>query len=241
MVQMGLGLTLVLAPAQLIIGDLHGLTTAEYQPAKLAAIEGHWDGTKPADLVFFALPNEAKARNDYEIGVPKLGAWVITHDLNGLYKGLNDFAAADRPPVWAPFFAFRLMVAIGLFLIILAVYGGVQWARGRLFESRLFLLPAAYSWPLGFIAVLAGWTVTEVGRQPWLATGIIKTADFGLAACRRNRGRHRHPVRLGLSRGLLGGHLLHEPPDPQGASARGRGSIGAGWCARPASPHLRGD
>jgi cytochrome d ubiquinol oxidase subunit I len=177
MVRMGLGLTLVLAPAQLIIGDLHGLTTAEYQPAKLAAIEAHWDGTKPADLVLFALPNEAKARNDYEIGVPKLGAWVITRDLNGLYKGLNDFAAADRPPVWAPFFAFRLMVAIGLFLIILAVYGGVQWARGRLFESRLFLLPAAYSWPLGFIAVLAGWTVTEVGRQPWLATGIIKTAD----------------------------------------------------------------
>ena len=167
----------MLAPAQLIIGDLHGLTTAEYQPAKLAAIEAHWDGTKPADLVLFALPNEAKARNDYEIGVPKLGAWVITHDLNGLYKGLNDFAAADRPPVWAPFFAFRLMVAIGLFLIILAVYGGVQWARGRLFESRLFLLPAAYSWPLGFIAVLAGWTVTEVGRQPWLATGIIRTAD----------------------------------------------------------------
>ena len=177
MIRMGLGLALVLAPAQLVIGDLHGLDTAQYQPAKLAAIEAHWDGTRPADLVFFAIPDEAKSRNDYELGIPKLGAFVITRDWNGLYKGLNDFAPADRPPLWPPFFAFRLMVAIGAFLILLAFYGGIQWLRGRLFESRLFLWPAAFSWPLGFIAVLSGWTVTEVGRQPWLATGIVRTAD----------------------------------------------------------------
>ena len=177
MIRMGLSLALVLAPAQLVIGDLHGLDTAQYQPAKLAAIEAHWDGTRPADLVFFAIPNEAKSRNDYELGIPKLGAFVITRDWNGLYKGLNDFAPADRPPLWPPFFAFRLMVAIGAFLILLAFYGGIQWLRARLFESRLFLWPAAFSWPLGFIAVLSGWTVTEVGRQPWLATGILRTAD----------------------------------------------------------------
>ncbi len=177
MIRMGLGLALVLAPAQLVIGDFHGDTTAQYQPAKLAAIEAHWDGSKPADLVLFAIPDEAKSRNDYELGIPNLGSFIITHEWSGLYRGLDDFAPADRPPVLPPFYAFRVMVGIGLLLILLAFFGGVQWLRGRLFESRLFLWPAALSWPLGFIAVLAGWTVTEVGRQPWAATGIMRTAD----------------------------------------------------------------
>jgi cytochrome d ubiquinol oxidase subunit I len=177
MIRMGLGLALVLAPLQLFVGDQHGLVTAKYQPAKLAAIEAHWDGSKPGEFVVFAIPNQAKSRNDYEIGIPHAGSLVITHDWNGLFKGLNDFPPADRPPVWPPFFAFRLMAGIGLFLIALAVYGGFLWWRGGLFENRFFLRTAAFSWPLGFIAVIAGWTTTEVGRQPWLATGVIRTAD----------------------------------------------------------------
>jgi cytochrome d ubiquinol oxidase subunit I len=179
MIRMGLGLALVLAPLQLFIGDLHGLTTAEYQPAKLAAIEAHWDGTKPGELVLFAIPNEAKGRNDFDIGIPKASSFIITHDWNGLYKGLADFPPADRPPVAVPFYAFRIMVGIGLFLILLALYGGVQWLRGRLLDDRLFLQAAALSWPLGFIALISGWIVTEVGRQPWAATGLIRTADAG--------------------------------------------------------------
>jgi cytochrome bd ubiquinol oxidase subunit I len=177
MVHMGLGLALVLAPLQLLIGDAHGLKTAKYQPAKLAAMEAHWDGSKPGELVLFALPNEAAERNDYAIGIPHLGSVIITHSWDGLFKGLKDFLPSDRPPLWPPFFAFRLMVGIGLLLILLAFAGGYLWYRGRLFESRQYLRAAAVSWPLGFIAVIAGWTTTETGRQPWLATGIIRTAD----------------------------------------------------------------
>ncbi len=177
MVRMGLGAALLLAPLQLLIGDQHGLATAHYQPAKLAAMEGHWDGSKPGELVLFGVPNEAEERNDYEIGVPHAGSLIITHDWNGLFKGLDDFKREDRPPVWGPFFGFRIMVAIGLWLIALAVWGGVQWGRGRLFESRAFMRAAAWSWPLGFVAVIAGWTATEVGRQPWVATGLIRTAE----------------------------------------------------------------
>ncbi len=177
MVRMGLGLALVLAPLQLFIGDQHGLVTAEYQPAKLAAMEGHWDGSKPADLVLFGVPDEKEQRNDYEIGIPHLGSLIITHSWDGLYKGLNEFKPEDRPPVWGPFFGFRIMVAIGLWLIVLAAFGGILWVRGKLFDNLTFMRAAALSWPLGFIAVIAGWTTTEVGRQPWVATGIIRTAQ----------------------------------------------------------------
>jgi cytochrome bd ubiquinol oxidase subunit I len=177
MIRMGLGLALVLAPLQLIIGDSHGLITAKYQPAKLAAMEGHWDGSKTAGLVLFGLPNKRDRRNDYEIGIPHLGSLIITHDWDGHYKGLNDFPLSDWPPLWPPFFGFRLMVGIGLFLILLAFSGGVLWLRGKVFENRLFLKAASLSWPLGFIAIIAGWVTTETGRQPWVATGIIRTAE----------------------------------------------------------------
>ncbi len=177
MLRMGLGLALVLAPLQLFIGDAHGLKTAQYQPAKLAAMEAHWDGSQPGDLVLFAIPSEAAGRNLYQIAIPHLGSLIITHDWNGLFKGLKDFAAADRPPLIPPFFGFRIMVGIGLFLILLAFSGGYLWLRGSLFENRLFLRAASLSWPLGFIAIIAGWTTTETGRQPWVATGIIRTAE----------------------------------------------------------------
>lgn len=177
MVRMGLGLALILAPLQAFIGDQHGLVTAEYQPAKLAAMEAHWDGSKPGDLVLFGIPNETQERNDYAIGIPNLGSLIITHSWDGLFKGLKDFKPEDRPPVWGPFFAFRIMVAIGLWLILLAALGGVLWWRGKLFESRWFMRAASLSWPLGFIAVIAGWVTTEMGRQPWVATGIIRTAE----------------------------------------------------------------
>ena len=177
MVRMGLALALILSPLQLLIGDQHGLVTAEYQPAKLAAIEAHWDGAQPGELVLFGIPNEKAERNDYEISIPRLGSLIITHSWSGLFKGLSDFPPQDRPPVWGPFFAFRIMVAIGMWLIVLALTGGVLWWRGKLFENRLFMRAASWSWPLGFIAVVSGWVTTEMGRQPWVATGIIRTAE----------------------------------------------------------------
>ncbi|MFI4996243.1 MAG: cytochrome ubiquinol oxidase subunit I [Hyphomicrobiales bacterium] len=177
MIRMGLGLLLVLAPAQLLIGDAHGLVTARYQPTKIAAMEGHWDGGEIAPLVLFAWPDQAAERNDYELAIPHLGSLIITHDWNGRFPGLKDVPAADRPPLANVFFGFRAMVGIGVYLIGLAFFGGLLWLRGTLFENRLFLRAASLSWPLGFLAIICGWIVTESGRQPWLATGIIRTVD----------------------------------------------------------------
>ncbi|MGL4396563.1 MAG: cytochrome ubiquinol oxidase subunit I [Hyphomicrobium sp.] len=177
MMRMGLGMVAVLAPLQLVIGDAHGLNTAEHQPVKVAAMEAHWDGDKPAALVLFAWPNEKEERNDYEISIPNVASMIITHDPNGLFKGLKDFKAEDRPPVKPVFFAFRAMVGIGLLMIAIGAYGTLLWWRGRLFEKSWFVNALTYTWPLGFIAIVAGWWVTETGRQPYLVYGILRTAD----------------------------------------------------------------
>jgi cytochrome bd ubiquinol oxidase subunit I len=177
MIRMGLGLMLILAPAQLFIGDEHGLVTEKYQPMKIAAMEGHWDPHEIAPLVLFGWPDEEHERNDYEIALPHLGSLIITHEWDGIYPGLDEIPLSDRPPIANVFFGFRGMVGIGFYLIALALFGGVLWLRGSLFENRFFLRVASLSWPLGFIAILCGWIVTESGRQPWLATGIIRTAD----------------------------------------------------------------
>lgn len=177
MVRMGLGMVAVLAPLQLLIGDMHGLNTLEHQPAKVAAMEAHWDGKKPGALVLFALPDEKAEVNRYEISIPGGASLVLKHDSQALFKGLKDFAPGDRPPVTPVFFAFRVMVGIGLTMIVIGAVGAVLWLRGRLFATRWYLAPVAYAWPLGFIAILAGWWVTETGRQPWIAAGILRTID----------------------------------------------------------------
>ena len=177
MLRMGIGMVALLAPLQLGIGDMHGLNTAEHQPAKVAAMEAHWDGSKPADLVLFAWPDDAAETNHFEISIPNAASLIITHDSQGLFKGLKDFAPQDRPPVKPVFFAFRVMVGLGLLMIAAGAIGAFLWWRRTLFETRWFLTPLSFSWPAGFIAILAGWWVTETGRQPWLATGILRTAD----------------------------------------------------------------
>ena len=177
MLRMGIGMVAVLAPLQLVIGDMHGLNTAHHQPAKVAAMEAHWDGSKPADLVLFAIPDEKNETNTFELAIPGIASFIITHDWNGLFKGLKDFPPSERPPVTPVFFAFRIMVGLGLLMIAGGLLGTVLWARGRLFDSRWYLTAVSYAWPTGFIAILAGWWVTETGRQPWIATGILRTAD----------------------------------------------------------------
>jgi len=179
MVRMGLGMVICLAPLQLVIGDLHGLNTKEHQPAKLAAMEAHWNSDEPADFVLFAIPNAENNRNDYEIKLPisGLASFVITHDFEGKFQGLNDFKPEDRPPVMPVFFAFRVMVGLGLLMIAMGAIGAFLWVKGSLFRSRGYLGLVQHSWSIGFIAILAGWWVTETGRQPWLANGILRTAD----------------------------------------------------------------
>jgi cytochrome d ubiquinol oxidase subunit I len=177
MIRMGLGMVVLLAPLQLIFGDLHGLNTAKHQPVKIAAMEAHWDGAHPAGLVLFAWPDARAERNLAEIAAPNIGSLVITHDPNGLFPGLKDFKPEDRPPVAPVFFMFRVMVGIGLLLIAIGAIGALLWWRKRLFQTGWFLKPVRYCWPLGFIAILAGWMVTEIGRQPWIAYGILRTAD----------------------------------------------------------------
>jgi cytochrome d ubiquinol oxidase subunit I len=175
MVRMAIGMLILAAPLQVVIGDLHGLNTLEYQPAKVAAMEAHWPAEEVAPFVIFAIPDQEQETNHYEIAIPHAGSLILTHDWNGIFRGLKAFAKDERPPVLPVFFSFRIMLAIGFFLVALALWGGLLWLRGRL--SDAFLRVASLCWPLGFIAIIAGWYTTEIGRQPWVATGILRTAD----------------------------------------------------------------
>jgi cytochrome d ubiquinol oxidase subunit I len=177
MVRMAILLIAITAPLQAVIGHQHGEDTAKYQPAKLAAIEAHWDSSKPAPLVLFAWPDEVAGVNRFEIAIPGLGSLVTHGSMDARFPSLNDFAPQDRPPVKIPFFGFRIMVGIGFFMIGFGWLGAWLWRKGTVFENRNWLWVAQYTWPLGFIAILSGWFVTEVGRQPWLATGVIRSAD----------------------------------------------------------------
>jgi cytochrome d ubiquinol oxidase subunit I len=177
MLRMSLGLIVILAPLQLLIGDQHGLNTLKHQPLKIAAMEAHWDSEGPGDFVLFAWPDEANETNRFAINIPYAGSLILTHTLDGRFPGLKSVPPADRPPVLAPFVAFRIMVGIGLVMIAAGITGMILWWRARLTESRWFLWLAARGWPLGFVAVIAGWIVTETGRQPWVITGVLRTAD----------------------------------------------------------------
>ena len=177
MLKMGLGMAVVLAPIQFFVGDSHGLSAEKYQPAKIAAVEAHWNGDEAAPLVLFAIPDEKTESNRFEISIPNGASLIITHSLDGHFPGLKDFPVTDRPPVMPPFLAFRIMVGIGVLMILVALWGAYRWARGRLEDSNVFLRIASLSWPAGFVAILSGWTVAETGRQPWIATGVLRTAD----------------------------------------------------------------
>jgi cytochrome d ubiquinol oxidase subunit I len=177
MMRMGVGMLAVLGPVQLLLGDQHGLNTLQHQPAKIAAIEAHWRNTGPMELVLFALPDEHARENRAALAIPHLGSLIITHDWNGRVPSLADFALDAQPRVTVVFFAFRIMVGIGLVLIAIGLTGAVLWRRGRLFASRWYLRAAGWAWPLGFIAILAGWLTTENGRQPYVIYGIMRTHD----------------------------------------------------------------
>lgn len=164
---------LVLSLTQAVIGDLHGLNTLEYQPAKVAAMEGLWETKKGAPLLLFALPNQAEGKNYFELGVPNLASLILTHKLDGELKGLNDFEIKPDK-VGIIFWSFRVMVGVGIFLILISAYFSFKKISEKpKLEHRLLSLTMFAGW----IAVLSGWLVTEIGRQPWLVTGILKTKD----------------------------------------------------------------
>jgi cytochrome bd ubiquinol oxidase subunit I len=177
MLRMAVGFIAIVAPLQVFLGDQHGLNTAKHNPIKLAAMEGHWDGSEPAAFYIIAWPNEKAERNDFAISIPRAGSLLITHDPNGLFPGLKSVPASDRPNVPLVFYAFRLMVLIGFSMVATGWVGLWLWRQGRLFDTTWFLRPAANVWWAGFVAVIAGWVVTESGRQPWVAYGILRTAD----------------------------------------------------------------
>src|SRR5581483_2633527 len=139
MLRMAIGLMAVLAPLQLLIGDQHGLNTLRHQPIKVAAMEAHWDGSKPGDFHIFAWPDETAERNHFEISIPKGSSLILTHHMNGLFPGLSSVPPDQRPPVKVVFFAFRIMLAVGFFMIAAALLGAFLWWRGTLFETHWYL------------------------------------------------------------------------------------------------------
>jgi len=176
----GVIMAAVIAPTQIFVGDLHGLNTLENQPAKVAAMEANWDTQSHVPLVLFAIPNETTRRNDYAITIPSGASWILQHSADGVIPGLNDFVSADgtvqHPPVLPVFFAFRIMVGTGVLMLFVS-----WWCVRRVWRDNeptrlqaMVLVPMAFS---GWLATLAGWYVTEIGRQPWLVTGVLDTAS----------------------------------------------------------------
>ncbi len=165
-------------PLQVLLGDLHGLNTLEHQPAKIAAMEGHFETHKDgAPLILFGIPNDGAERTEYVVEIPKLGSLILKHDPNAEIKGLKEWPRDQRPPALMPFITFRVMVGLGFLMLGLGLWS--LWARwkGYLYRSRLLHRFAVMMGPSGFIAVLAGWYTTEVGRQPWTVYGQLRTAD----------------------------------------------------------------
>jgi len=177
MLKMAFGLLTLLVPLQMELGDLHGLNTREHQPVKIAAIEANWDTQSRMPLLLFAWPDERAERNRFELGIPVLGSLILTHDPDGAVQGLKEWKPQDRPPVAIPFFAFRVMVGCGVAMLALVACAWWVWWRGRLADARWFLMLCQLAAPLGFIAVVAGWITTEVGRQPWVVYGMLRTRD----------------------------------------------------------------
>jgi cytochrome d ubiquinol oxidase subunit I len=168
---------LVAAPSQIFIGDLHGLNTLKHQPMKVAAMEGNWTTMRGMPLMLFAIPDQDSAKNHFEIGIPRLGSFILKHDLDGEVAGLDQVPPNERPPVAIVFYSFRLMIGLGIFMVLLALAGLLLRLRGRLQSSKLFHRLCVLGTPSGFVAILAGWVVTEVGRQPWTVYGLLRTRD----------------------------------------------------------------
>ena len=179
MMSMAMWMILLVAPVQAIVGDFHGLNTLKHQPAKLAAMEGHWQNHpgEAVPLLLFGIPDMEEERTRYAVGIPHLGSIILTHTMDGQIPALKDFPREDRPNSLMVFWSFRLMVGLGLLMIALGAWSLFLRRGGRLFANRAFQRFALWMGPAGLVAILAGWVTTEVGRQPWVVYGVLRTAD----------------------------------------------------------------
>lgn len=180
MLTLSLWLLPFLTLTQAVVGDLHGENTLAHQPAKMAAIEGDWQRPPPGEgepLRLFALPDQQQQRNHWEVAIPQVASLYLRHNLSGQIKSLREFPPEDIPPVAPVFFAFRVMVGLGILMLTVSVTALIQRLRGRLWQSRWLLKLLVLMGPAGFIALLSGWVVTEMGRQPWTVYGLVRTAD----------------------------------------------------------------
>ena len=178
MFSMAMWMAAIVAPIQIFLGDLHGINTLEHQPAKVMAMEGHYESHPDgAPLYLFGIPNDETQTLDYAVGIPKLSSLILKHDLNAPLAGLDTIPDDQQPPVGIVFWAFRVMVALGFAMLGIGAWS--LWARwrGRLFEAPWLHRAALAMAPSGLIAVLAGWITTEVGRQPFTVYGMLRTAD----------------------------------------------------------------
>ena len=174
---MAMWMAAIVAPMQIVAGDFHGLNTLEHQPAKVAAMEGHFDTHAGAPLILFGIPNAAEGRIDYRVAIPNLGSLILTHEWDGTLRGLNEWPADQRPPVGIVFWSFRIMVGIGFLMLGIGIWSLWMRYRRRLYDAPWLYRAAILMGPSGFAAVLAGWMVTEVGRQPYTVYGLLTTAD----------------------------------------------------------------
>jgi cytochrome d ubiquinol oxidase subunit I len=177
MLGMAMLMAIFVTPIQIYLGDLHGLNTLKYQPVKVAAMEGIWETEKGASLVLFGWPDQATEQTKYALKIPKLASLILTHTLDGEVKGLKAWPRQERPPVPVVFWSFRVMVGIGLLMALTGLLAIWLYFRKELFTKTWFQRWCIAMSPSGFIAILAGWFVTEVGRQPYIVYGQMRTAE----------------------------------------------------------------
>ncbi|MDI6935100.1 cytochrome ubiquinol oxidase subunit I [Serratia sp. Se-PFBMAAmG] len=179
MLSKAMWMALVVAPVQAVIGDFHGLNTLKHQPVKIAAIEGHWENTpgESTPLILFGLPDMQAETTRYKIEIPALGSLILTHSLDKQVPAMKEFPPEDRPNSTIVFWSFRIMVALGLLMIVAGLWSLLLRKSGGLYSNRLFLHFVMWMGPSGLVALLAGWFTTEVGRQPWVVYGLLRTAD----------------------------------------------------------------
>ena len=178
MFSMAMWMAALVAPVQIFAGDMHGLNTLEHQPAKVMAMEGHYESHPDgAPLYLFGIPNDKEQRLDYAVGIPKLSSLILKHELDAPLAGLDTIADEDQPPVFPVFWAFRVMVGIGFLMLGLGAWSLFARFRKKLYDWSWLHRAAVAMGPSGFVAVIAGWITTEVGRQPWTVYGVLRTAD----------------------------------------------------------------
>ncbi|GAA0222711.1 cytochrome ubiquinol oxidase subunit I [Castellaniella daejeonensis] len=248
MLSMAMWMLLGTAPAQAVIGDLHGLNTLEHQPAKLAAMEGHWEPGAPGEgvpLILFGWPDMDAEMTRHAVEIPRLGSLILTHSWDAQIPALKDFPAADRPDSTSVFWTFRIMVGLGLLMIALAFWGAWLRRSARLYGHRRFLRCTVAMSPAGLAAILAGWYTTEAGRQPWVVYGLLRTSD---AASSHPAGQVAFTLGLFVAVYLMvfgagtayGLHLLAEDPADSAPAPEG-GAGQSSQAMRPLSAAQEGD